>query len=354
VLVALVSSGASGGAGSQTTPPKNLEGPAIVGPPYQGATLRAVRGEWSGTRPLTFRFQWVRCSSALANCQNIGGATGERYRLASPDVGHRLVVSVTASNAAGGASAQASSAVIQPPGPPPSNTSAPSVSGTPQQGQTLSANAGGWSGAQPISFEYRWQRCDNRGRSCSNIGGATRPTYALTTADVGQTVRVAVRGSNYRGARWATSAPTAVVAAAAPPGPSGQIRLPNGRVSIPVTSVSGSQRLLIERVSFSPSPVRSRSAPLTIRVWVADTRGFLVRDAFVFVRSTPLVTSTPPEVVTQQDGSATLPVTPLASFPLRDGYAVQFFVRARKAGENLLAGVSARRLVQVRTAAPGS
>ena len=59
-----------------------------------------------------------------------------------------------------------------------------------------------------------------------------------------------------------------------------------------------------------------------------------------------------PEVVTQQDGSATLPVTPLASFPLRNGYAVQFFVRARKAGENLLAGVSARRLVQVRTAAP--
>ena len=291
-FVSLSALSAAGGGVSQATPPRNLESPRVVGAPHEGVTLRVARGEWAGTRPLTFRFQWVRCSSSLSNCQNIAGATADRFGLTSADVGRRLVVSITVSNAAGTTSTQAASAVIQPPGPPPSNTSAPSVSGTAQQGQTLTGNPGGWSGAQPISFEYRWQRCDNRGRSCSNIGGATRTTYALSSADVGQTVRVVVRASNYRGARSASSTPTAVVGAAAPPGPSGQIRLPNGRVSIPVTSVSGSQRLLIERVEFSPNPVRSRSGPLTIRVWVADTRGYLVRDAFVYVRSTPLVTTT--------------------------------------------------------------
>jgi hypothetical protein len=36
--------------------------------------------------------------------------------------------------------------------------------------------------------------------------------------------------------------------------------------------------------------------------------------------------------------------------PLRNGYAIQYFVRARKQGDNPLAGVSGRRLVQVRTA----
>jgi hypothetical protein len=36
-------------------------------------------------------------------------------------------------------------------------------------------------------------------------------------------------------------------------------------------------------------------------------------------------------------------------FPLRPGFNVQFFIRARKPGDNPLAGVSARRLVQVRT-----
>jgi hypothetical protein len=43
-------------------------------------------------------------------------------------------------------------------------------------------------------------------------------------------------------------------------------------------------------------------------------------------------------------------MVPRATFPLRNGYSVQFFVRARKQGDNVLAGVSTRRLVQVRTA----
>jgi hypothetical protein len=40
---------------------------------------------------------------------------------------------------------------------------------------------------------------------------------------------------------------------------------------------------------------------------------------------------------------------PKASFPLRTGYSVQFFLRARKTGGSLLAGVSTRGLVQLRT-----
>jgi hypothetical protein len=70
----------------------------------------------------------------------------------------------------------------------------------------------------------------------------------------------------------------------------------------------------------------------------------------VFLRSTPLVTSTPPEGRTGADGWATFQIVPRANMPLRNGYAIQFFVRARKQGDNPLAGISGRRLVQVRTA----
>jgi hypothetical protein len=86
-----------------------------------------------------------------------------------------------------------------------------------------------------------------------------------------------------------------------------------------------------------------------VRVKVLDTDGFAVQDALVFIRSTPVVTSTPPEGRTGADGWATFQVVPQADFPLRNGYSVQFFVRARKQGDNPLAGISGRRLVQVGT-----
>jgi hypothetical protein len=131
--------------------------------------------------------------------------------------------------------------------------------------------------------------------------------------------------------------------------PPGEIRLSNGQISIPVSSVSLPAQLIIDRVEFSPNPVRSRRDPLTLRIHVADSRGYVVRDALVFLRSVPLLTTTPPEQKTGEDGWVTLQVLPRADFPLRKGYNVQFFVRARKGGDNPLAGVSARRLVQVAT-----
>jgi hypothetical protein len=117
-----------------------------------------------------------------------------------------------------------------------------------------------------------------------------------------------------------------------------------------VTSVVLPARLVIDGVHFTPGVVTSRRAPVSVRVHVSDTRGYWVRGALVFARSTPLVTSTPPEQVTNQSGYATLTMFPRATFPLKPGYHVQFFLRTRKDGDSLLAGVSSRRLAQVATA----
>src|SRR5712691_3054407 len=67
----------------------------------------------------------------------------------------------------------------------PANTSLPAISGTAREGETLTASSGSWSGTNPITFTYRWQRCNSGGGSCSNIGGATSQTYKLEHGDVG-------------------------------------------------------------------------------------------------------------------------------------------------------------------------
>lgn len=142
---------------------------------------------------------------------------------------------------------------------------------------------------------------------------------------------------------------TSTATTTTPSGPDGQIRLANGKISIPVTSVVLPARLIIDGVHFTPNVVTSRRAPVSVRIHVSDSRGFWVRGALVFVRSTPLVTSTPAEQVTNQSGYVTLTTFPRATFPLRSGYHVQFFLRTRKDGDSLLAGVSSRRLAQVAT-----
>jgi hypothetical protein len=94
---------------------------------------------------------------------------------------------------------------------PPSWTSSPTISGTAQQGQTLSASTGTWSGTQPLTYAYQWRRCDSSGGSCSAISAATGSAYALAQADVGSTLRVAVTAGNTAGSATTTSGATAVV-----------------------------------------------------------------------------------------------------------------------------------------------
>ena len=95
---------------------------------------------------------------------------------------------------------------------PPKNTSPPTISGQAQNGQTLAADPGTWSGDQPMTFTYQWRRCNAKGSSCANIIGATKNTYAASSVDVGNTLRVRVRAANSAGSSAAVSAPTGVVA----------------------------------------------------------------------------------------------------------------------------------------------
>ncbi len=98
----------------------------------------------------------------------------------------------------------------------PANTATPTISGTPQEGSTLKASTGTWSGS-PTSYAYAWSRCDRNGDGCAVIAGATGSTYTLGAADVDHALRVTVTAKNADGSGQATSAPTAVVSSAAAP-----------------------------------------------------------------------------------------------------------------------------------------
>jgi large repetitive protein len=99
----------------------------------------------------------------------------------------------------------------------PSNVSPPTVSGTAQIGQALTASSGSWAGDNPITFTYAWERCDTAGSNCAAIAGATASVYSVVAADGGHTLRIAVTAHNSSGTATAESTQTATVTAAAAP-----------------------------------------------------------------------------------------------------------------------------------------
>ena len=342
------------GAVTQAAPTNTAE-PRISGSATVGSTLSTTQGTWTGS-PTSYAYQWVRCPRggglpSGSDCAAIGGATTTKYVVATADVDHRLRVRVTASNTDGSktVASNATALVRAADEGRPVNTQAPALSGTAAQGQVLHVTPGTWNGQQPITYTFRWLRCDTAGNNCIIQQGFQDDAYALREGDVGKTIRARVIARNSRGEANKLTAPTATVQGPqTPPGPAGVITLPNGEKSIPVTSVPSDQRLVVDQVQFSPSPVRSRTAPITVRVKVKDTRGYVVRDALVFLRSTPLVTKNAQDQKTGQDGWLQLTVTPERDFPeLRPAYSVQFFVKAFRQGDPELAGVAGYRLVQV-------
>jgi uncharacterized delta-60 repeat protein len=103
----------------------------------------------------------------------------------------------------------------EPPGTAPTNTSPPTISGSADEGQTLTINSGVWSGSTPIDHSYQWRLCDSAVANCVDIAAATATTYTLTASDVGRTIRVREAATNAYGAGSVDSAVTAVVKATA-------------------------------------------------------------------------------------------------------------------------------------------
>src|ERR1019366_6164200 len=189
--------------------------------PQPGDILTDVSGSWVGTPPVTVAIQWMDCGTSCNPV--VANGNSQTYTLTSGDKGSTIEVQETAMDSTGTAAPLNSGPTLVV-GLPPVNTSPPTVSGgpAPKQGQTLTETNGAWTN-NPTSFSHQWLRCDNSGKNCAAILGATGQTYTLTSADVNNTVAVEVTASNTGGpGSPADSASTAVVLTATTPVPVSQ------------------------------------------------------------------------------------------------------------------------------------
>ena len=199
-----------GGETPSNTPPTGL--PAISGTPQVEQTLTADTSgieDDNGLDDATYRYQWT------AGGSDISGATGSSHTLTSSEEGQTIQVRVSFTDDSDNAESLTSVATVAVAAKPNSEpTGLPTISGTPQVEQTLTADTSAIAdedGLTNVSYRYQWTA------GGSDIAGATGSSYALTSSEEGQTIQVRVSFTDDSdNAETLTSAATAAVAAALP------------------------------------------------------------------------------------------------------------------------------------------
>ena len=182
--------------------------PTISGIPQVGETLTADTSgiaDEDGLENVSFSYLW------LADDTAIQGATNSTYTLIEADEGKAIAVQVSFTDDAGNdesLTSAATDAVAAKPNSP--ATGAPTISGTAQVGETLTADTSGIADADGLddaAYSYQWLAGD------SDISGETGSAYTLADADEGNTVKVRVSFTDDEGNdETLTSAATEAVA----------------------------------------------------------------------------------------------------------------------------------------------
>ena len=124
--------------------PQDTSPPSISGDALEGNPVSEQHGTWTN-QPTGYTYEWLRCDAAGDPCTSIDGATDQSYTPVAADIGSTLEVDETAHNQTGNAVSGATSAptatVVA---AVPVNSQPPTVSGSPDEGVTLSEGHGVW------------------------------------------------------------------------------------------------------------------------------------------------------------------------------------------------------------------
>ncbi len=186
--------------------------PVISGTAQEGDTLTAAAS--AGQSDNSVSYQWLENDGSGGSYVNIAGATGASYQVQEADEGFKIEVVATATNDNGATISATSAATALVLDAAPTITT-PVISGTAQEGDTLTAAAS--AGQSDNSVSYQWLENDGSGGSYVNIAGATGASYQVQEADEGFKIEVVATATNANGMQVsATSAATALVLDAAP------------------------------------------------------------------------------------------------------------------------------------------
>ena len=169
--------------------------PTISGTVQVGETLRAHTSgiaDEDGLTDVSYSYQWIRNDGSSDT--DITGGTDSTYALVADDEGKTIKIRVSFTDDYGYAESLTSTATTAVAAKP--NTSAtglPTIGGTAQVGETLTADTSGIAdadGLTKVSYSYQWVA--NDGTADTDISGAASSTYPLVDADQGKTVKVRV------------------------------------------------------------------------------------------------------------------------------------------------------------------
>ena len=193
--------------------------PTIIGTAQVGETLTAdISGvnDEDGLTNVSYTYQWIRSDNGTY--ADIGGQTASTYTLSDEDEDKTIKVKVSFTDDADHEetlTSAATEAVTAKPNSP--ATGAPTIGGTPQVDQTLTAdtsNIADEDGLTNVSYSYQW--IWNDGNNDTDIAGETASTYTLLDDDVGKTIKVRVTFTDEaNNEETLTSAVTGAVTAAA-------------------------------------------------------------------------------------------------------------------------------------------